>query len=126
MRLLITAVVGGNPVDLAIDAEDGARVSDLAAVLAQAFPTTALQPAASGPPQLRVVGADRQPDAGAPVLHLPDGPLPPDQPLAQSAIRHGVGLGVGAPVPGSLAEPRGLAEVRLVSGPGAGTVMQYA
>lgn len=122
MRLLITAVVGGNPVDLAIDAEDDARIGDLATTLAQAFPTAALQTA--GPPQLRVVGADRPADSPVPTLHLPDGPLPPDQPLAASAIRHGVVLGVGAPVPASLAEPHGLAEVRFVSGPGAGTVIR--
>ncbi|HEX2895516.1 MAG TPA: FtsK/SpoIIIE domain-containing protein [Marmoricola sp.] len=124
MRLLITAVVGGNPVDLAVDAEDGARVADLAAVLAEAFPTAALQTAVSGPPQLRVVGTDEPGDRTAPVLHLAEGPLRPDQPLAQSAIRHGAVLGVGAPVPGSLAEPHGLAEIRLVSGPGAGTVIR--
>jgi S-DNA-T family DNA segregation ATPase FtsK/SpoIIIE len=124
MRLLITAVVGGNPVDLAIDAEDDARVGDLAAALAEAFPTAGLQPAAPGAPQLRVVGGDRPTDGPVPQVHLPGGPLPPDQPLATSGIRHGVVLGVGAPVPGSLAEPRGLVEVRFVSGPGAGTVVR--
>src|SRR3954447_3631719 len=55
VRLLITAVVGGSPVDLAVDAEDDARVGDLAGVLADAFPRAAREPVSSGPPELRVV-----------------------------------------------------------------------
>jgi S-DNA-T family DNA segregation ATPase FtsK/SpoIIIE len=124
MRLLITAVVGGNPVDLAVDAEDDARVGDLAAVLADAFPNVAREPATSGPPELRVVG-DRDPRPGpAPPLYVGDRALVPTEPLSSSDVRHGVVVGVGAPVPGSLAEPRGLAEVRYASGPGAGTVVR--
>jgi DNA segregation ATPase FtsK/SpoIIIE, S-DNA-T family len=124
MRLLITAVVGDNPVDLAVDAEDDARVGDLAGVLAEAFPTTSLHAVGSGPPQLRVVGASDGAAGPAPVLHVGDRALDPAEPLAASAVRHGVVLGVGAPVTGSLAEPRGAGEVRYVSGPGAGTVVR--
>ncbi|MGY2876652.1 DNA segregation ATPase FtsK/SpoIIIE, S-DNA-T family [Marmoricola sp. URHA0025 HA25] len=124
MRLLITAVVGGSPVDLAVDAEDDARVGDLAGVLADAFPGAARQPVSSGPPELRVVGSDARRSGPAPALYVGDRPLDATQPLASSEVRHGVVLGVGAPAPGSLAEPRGLAEVRYVSGPGAGTVIR--
>jgi S-DNA-T family DNA segregation ATPase FtsK/SpoIIIE len=123
MRLLITAVVGGHPVDLAVDAEDSARVGDLASVLAEAFPAPTLAPAAGSPPQLRVVGGE-VPAGPAPTLYVGDHALAPDEPLASSAVRHGVVLGVGAPVAGSLSEPHGLAEVRYVSGPGAGTVVR--
>ncbi|HET6166184.1 MAG TPA: FtsK/SpoIIIE domain-containing protein [Marmoricola sp.] len=123
MRLLITAIVGDDPVDLAVDAEDDARVGDLAAVLGQAFHTTDLQTVGSGPPLLRVVGGDR-PAGSAPTLYLGERPLVAAEPLAASEVRHGVVLGVGAPVPGGLGEPRGVAEVRYVSGPGAGTVVR--
>lgn len=123
MRLLLTAIVGGNPVDLAVDAEDDARVGDLASVLADAFPHAAPQPAASGPPQLRVVGGDL-PRGPAPTLYLGEHALVATEPLAASEVRHGVVLGVGAPVEGTLAEPRGVAEVRHVSGPGSGAVVR--
>jgi len=124
VRLLITAVVGGTPIDLAVDAEDDALVGDLAGVLAEAFPHVARAGATSGPPALHVVGRADVPSGPAPVLYLGDRPLPAAEPLASSEIRHGVVLGVGASVPGSLAEPRGLVEVRYVSGPGAGTVLR--
>jgi DNA segregation ATPase FtsK/SpoIIIE, S-DNA-T family len=123
VRVLITAVVAGSPVDLAVDAEDDARVGDLSGVLADAFPHAAPEPVSSGPPALRVVGGDR-PRGPAPALYVGDQLLPADEPLVSSAVRHGVVLGVGAPVRGSLAEPSGLAEVRYVSGPGAGTVLR--
>ena len=125
MRLLITAIVGGTPVDLAVDAADDARVADLATVLAEAFPTATLQPAASGPPQLRVVGGGDRPAGPVPTLYLGEHALVAAEPLASSEVRHGVVLGVGAPVAGSLAEPRGAAEVRHVSGQGAGTVVRF-
>jgi S-DNA-T family DNA segregation ATPase FtsK/SpoIIIE len=124
VRLLITAVVDGSPVDLAVDAEDGARVGDLAAVLAGAFPAATLQPTAAGPPQLRVVGGADQPHGPSPTLYVGGQAMAPADPLATSPVRHGVVLGVGAPVPGSLAEPRGVVEVRHVSGPGAGAVVR--
>jgi S-DNA-T family DNA segregation ATPase FtsK/SpoIIIE len=124
MRLLITAVVGDVPVDLAVDAEDDARVADLASVLAEAFPTTTLQPAQSGPPRLRVVGNGDGPRGPSPALYVGVHALPPDELLVAGEVRHGVVLGVGAPGPGSLAEPHGLVEVRCVSGPGAGTVVR--
>ena len=124
MRLLITAIVTGNPVDLAIDAEDDARVGDLASVLADAFPTTALPPTTAVPPQLRIVGSGGRHEGPAPTLYLGDRALVAADPLAASEVRHGVVLGVGTPVPGTLAEPRGVAEVRFVSGPSAGTVVR--
>jgi len=126
MRLLITAVIGGNPVDLAVDAEDDARVGDLATVLADAFPSavTAAAGGADGPPRLRVVGGDQPHRGPAPVLYAGEQVLAPDERLAVSEVRHGIVLGVGSPVAGSLVEPHGLVEVRWVSGPGAGAVVR--
>ena len=120
MRLLITAVIAGNPVDLAVDAEDAARVADLAATLAEAFGV----PEVPGEtPVLRVVGsADAPTRRAAPALFLEQRQLDPDEPVATSAIRHAAIVGVGAPVDTALLEPRGLVEIRVVSGPGAGLV----
>ncbi|RLV47851.1 cell division-like protein [Nocardioides mangrovicus] len=128
MRLLITAVIDGDPVDLAIDAEDDARVRDLATVIAGAYPrvhAAALAAAAPvGAPSLRVVGRSEEstPRLPPPDLFCDTDLLDPDEPLTHSRVRHGVVLGVGKPAPGSFAEPAGLLEVRISSGAGAGTV----
>jgi DNA segregation ATPase FtsK/SpoIIIE, S-DNA-T family len=125
VRLLITAIAAGKPVDLAVDAEDDARVADLASALADAFPSTAPQPAGSGRPRLRVVAVGDESRRGpAPTLYVGDRALDAGEALSASLVRHGVVLGLGSPVPGSLAEPRGLVEVRFVSGAGAGTVIR--
>ena len=58
----------------------------------------------------------------APDLYLGDRLLDPRQPLAESEIRHGTIVGLGAPLTDVLAEPVGLVEVRVASGPGAGLV----
>ncbi len=162
MRLLLTAVVGGRPQDLAIDAEDDATVGDLATALAERLPADALRPTGPAhehlpppPPQLTVVrgsapdpataagqdpaardgglavregGAARQtgPARLTPALYLGSHPLDPRQPLAASPVRHGALVGVGGPVPDILAEPRGLVEVRISSGPGAGLVTRLS
>ncbi len=133
MRLLLTAVVGNQPHDIAVDADDDASVGDLAAALATAFPTSAA-PVAGERPALRVVagGGDaatqqRRADgipASVPALHLGSRALDGNEPLSMSLVRHGAVVGVGAPVADPLAEPTGLVEVRVASGPGAGAVVR--
>ena len=120
MRLLITAVVGGAPYDVAADAEDDATVGDLASALGRAFPGSAGTP--DGPPVLRVVSDGPQPAGAPPSLFVGHAGLPASEKLATSALRHGSVVGVGAPVPDPLAEPGGLFEVRVTSGAGAGRV----
>ena len=127
MRLLITAVVDGEPVDLAVDAEDDARVSDLATVIGGVFPRAlaAVGAGRHGPPTLRVVGGDETaPKGPAPTLYQGDHPLDPGEPLTSSPVRHGVILGVGEPVPETFTEPDGTVEIRFISGGGAGTVVR--
>ncbi|MDH2413243.1 FtsK/SpoIIIE domain-containing protein [Nocardioides sp. CER19] len=121
MRLLITAVAGGRPVDLAVEAEDDARVADLATVIGRALGDALVPAPAGGPPTLRVVGSTPV-DAPAPPLYLGARLLDPAEPLASSAVRHGSVLGVGERLPAGLVEPGGLVEVRITSGPGAGGV----
>ncbi|MDT0166775.1 FtsK/SpoIIIE domain-containing protein [Actinotalea sp. AC32] len=48
--------------------------------------------------------------------------LDPTQPVASSPLRNGAVVGVGGPLDVSLAEPSGVVELRVVSGPGAGAV----
>jgi S-DNA-T family DNA segregation ATPase FtsK/SpoIIIE len=120
VRLLITAVVGGAPHDLAADVEDDATVGDLAAALGTAFPGTAAAP--DGSPVLRVVGDAAPAGSPAPSLYVGRSCLPPSEKLATSLLRHSVVVGVGGPVPDPLAEPGGLFEVRVSSGAGAGRV----
>lgn len=166
VRILLTAVIGGRPLDLAIDAEDDASVGDLAATIAAQAPVEAFAPRGAAhpgieppPPDLTVVRAT--PDHGGnavstsmgstgagststgssgvgtlngasdpprlrPTLYHGGSPIPADMPLGQSPLRHGSLVGVGAPVPDIFAEPTGLVEIRLASGPGAGGVTRLA
>ena len=136
MRLLITAVLDGEPVDLAVDAEESATVGDLSSVIADAYPRAraaqlaALHPDGGRAPSLRVVGAgSSRPDVPAlppPPLFCGETALDPREPLTGSLIRHGQILGVGAPAPDGVIEPDGLVEVRVVSGAGAGNVVRLA
>ena len=55
-------------------------------------------------------------------LYLGTEVLDPRQTIDESPIRHGVFLGLGVPSSQRGPEPRGLVEVRISSGPGAGHV----
>ncbi|WP_298748590.1 FtsK/SpoIIIE domain-containing protein [uncultured Serinicoccus sp.] len=154
MRLLITAIAAAegpsDPLDLVVDTEDDATVGDLALALARRVSdaTARRRPlAAMGAgggaeaqvPQLRVVRsedgpssapvavADREREAVTPPpLYVGDRRLDPGMPLAASPVRHGSVVGVGGSVGDLLAEPRGVVEVRISSGPGAGTVARLS
>ncbi|MFJ8493909.1 FtsK/SpoIIIE domain-containing protein [Streptomyces sp. NPDC094038] len=60
---------------------------------------------------------------GEPSLYLGSTPVDPDTTLQGAGVRDGMDLGLGAPLPRA-PEPEGRTEVRLVSGPGAGTVFR--
>lgn len=124
MRLLITAVVSGEPHDLAVDVEDTATVGDLAGALGDAFgvPSTTIPTAAR--PVLRVAGSGTQRIGPPPSIYLEESRLPAEQPLSQSEIRHACVIGVGGPVSTGLVEPVGVVEIRIASGPGAGSVVR--
>ncbi|MFG2959293.1 FtsK/SpoIIIE domain-containing protein [Streptomyces sp. NPDC048291] len=61
--------------------------------------------------------------AGEPSLYLGSTPVDPDTTLQGAGVRDGMDLGLGAPLPRE-PEPEGRTEVRVVSGPGAGTVFR--
>ncbi|MFC9091215.1 FtsK/SpoIIIE domain-containing protein [Streptomyces sp. NPDC057072] len=60
---------------------------------------------------------------GEPSLYIDSTPLDPHTTLQVAGVRDGMDLGLGAPLPRE-PEPEGRTEVRLVSGPGAGTVFR--
>ncbi|MFJ3778868.1 FtsK/SpoIIIE domain-containing protein [Streptomyces sp. NPDC090075] len=61
--------------------------------------------------------------AGEPPLYIGATPVDPHTTLQGAGVRDGMDLGLGAPLPRE-PEPEGRTEVRLVSGPGAGTVFR--
>lgn len=137
------------PHDLVVDTEDDATVSDLAVALdrrlaaqRRSAPLAAVG-AATGTegdvaaPQLRVVRSEEESEpehldvpaadpAQAPALYVGHQRLDPGMPLVDSPVRHGSIVGVGQPVGDLLAEPQGSVEVRISSGPGAGTVARLS
>lgn len=125
MRILLSAAssADGPVVDLALECEDDATVGDVgrALVTRVAGPTGPVVRhtgrrlgvvaeeslfAADEPPELWVRGVM----------------LDPAQPVAASPLRHGELVGVGVCLPDLFAEPDGVVEVRVTSGPGAGSV----
>ncbi|MFD4510502.1 FtsK/SpoIIIE domain-containing protein [Streptomyces sp. NPDC058457] len=61
--------------------------------------------------------------AGEPSLYIGSTPVDPGTTLQGAGVRDGMDLGLGAPLPRE-PEPEGRTEVRVVSGPGAGTVFR--
>lgn len=61
--------------------------------------------------------------ASAPALYIGTDPVDPEATLQVAGVRDGMDLGLGVPVPRE-PEPEGRTELRVVSGPGAGTVFR--
>jgi len=59
----------------------------------------------------------------APDLYVGDRALPPNASLQEAGLRDGMEVGLGTPTP-ETAEPEGRNEIRVVSGPGAGTTFR--
>ncbi|MFE7073678.1 FtsK/SpoIIIE domain-containing protein [Streptomyces sp. NPDC057620] len=97
----------GVSIPVVVDTEPSARTGRLAAELARAVEQDG-------------VGGER--DTG-PTLYVGAEPVDPDLTLQAAGIRDGMDLGLGAPLPWA-PEPEGMTELRLVSGPGAGTVFR--
>ena len=125
MRIALTALTPQGPQDLVVSADDGAVVGQVAA---------ALRGAAGGAGRLAPVIALPQPGPG-PGGHAPqlataqetlwlDGRPVDPRARAATVLRDGalVATDPRAAAATSLAEPTGLAEVRVVGGPAAGTV----
>ena len=104
MRLTVSLraqQVPGDSTTVVVDTEPTARAGRLAAELAGTV-------GGSGP-------------AGP--LYVGPVPVDPNATLQAAGVRDGVDLGLGAPVPAE-PEPEGRTEVRVVSGPGAGTIFR--
>lgn len=74
----------------------------------------------------RSVGGHRAPNGmeeSEPILYIGSDPVDPAATLQIAGVRDGMDLGLGTPVP-TAPEPEGHTEVRVVSGPGAGTVFR--
>ncbi|MEU6349790.1 FtsK/SpoIIIE domain-containing protein [Streptomyces sp. NPDC047072] len=95
---------------VAVETEPSAPVGRFAKELARSVG------AASANPAEGTVGA-------GPVLYVGSAPADPSVTIQEAGIRDGMDLGLGAPVPSGPA-PEGRTEVRVVSGPGAGTVFR--
>ncbi|TFE37098.1 cell division protein FtsK [Streptomyces sp. ICN441] len=97
----------GTTTTVAVETEPSVPVGRLAAELAR----TVGPASASG-----TAGAE-------PALYLGSAPVDPATTLQEAGIRDGMDLGLGVPAPRE-PDPQGRTEVRVVSGPGAGTVFR--
>lgn len=124
MRLLLSVAAEADAplLDLAVDCDDDATVGELAAELARHVSVPVGAVVRDTGRRLGVVSNEPLLAGTVPTLWLRGMPLPAGQRVADSPLRHGAIVGLGTPLPDLLAEPDGLVEVRLVSGPGAGSV----
>ena len=138
MRLFLTAGPGpdGPWRDVTVDCDDDATVGAVAAHLAGPASTAHERAFGGAAPLVRDTGrrlgvvrseaanaTATQPVAvTAPDLFVGSVALDPRQPVAASPLRNGALVGIGAPASLTLAEPTGVVELRVVSGPAAGTV----
>ncbi|WP_063794061.1 FtsK/SpoIIIE domain-containing protein [Streptomyces graminilatus] len=104
----------GASIPVVVDTEPSARTGRLAAELSRAV--------GRGGDDGRW-DADHTPSGDGPTLYAGAEPVDPALTLQAAGIRDGMDLGLGAPPPWE-PEPEGMTELRLVSGPGAGTVFR--
>ncbi len=97
---------------------DGGAGSHPTSVPADAEPRTFPVMASAVP----VPVAPAEPPDEPPDLWVGADQVDPRMAVAESPLRHGVVVGLGGPATVSVAEPSGTVEVRVVGGPGAGTV----
>src|SRR6266568_4307962 len=121
MRIALTALTPQGPADVIVSGDDGATAGQVAAALQEAFaPKEHLASVIMHP---RAAAAGTRLPASGPVLWAGGQQLPPDQPAAR-ALRDGAVVTTieRAAAATSLAEPGGVAELRVIGGPDAGTV----
>ena len=122
MRIALTALTPQGPADVIVSGDDGATAGQVAEALQETFaPKEHLAPVIMHPRAASSLGVGL---AGrGPVLWVGGQQVPPDTPAAR-ALRDGAVVTTieRAAAATSLAEPGGVAELRVVGGPEAGTV----
>jgi S-DNA-T family DNA segregation ATPase FtsK/SpoIIIE len=122
MRIALTALTPQGPADVIVSGDDGATAGQVAEALQEAFaPKEHLAPVIMHPRAASSLGVGL---AGrGPVLWVGGQQVPPDT-LAARALRDGAVVTTieRAAAATALAEPGGVAELRVVGGPEAGTV----
>ena len=121
MRIALTALTPKGPADVIVSGDDGATAGQVAEALQEAFaPKEHLASVIMHP---RAAAAGTRLPASGPVLWAGGQQIPPDKPVAR-ALRDGAVVTTieRAAAATSLAEPGGVAELRVISGPDAGTV----
>jgi len=141
MRLALTVVSPGaqRTVDVVLEADPATSAAQVAAELGRFLSGDRTAP---GPPSIGVAGSGAKvlrfpgprshgslalglPDPGEPLalpLYVSGQPIPPQLSLLESPITDGAVISLGRPDGGVTAEPGGLVEIRVVSGPGAGSI----
>jgi DNA segregation ATPase FtsK/SpoIIIE, S-DNA-T family len=122
MRIALTALTPQGPADVIVSGDDGATAGQVAEALQEAFaPKEHLAPVIMHPRAASSLGVGLA--ARGPVLWVGGQQVPPDT-LAARALRDGAVVTTieRAAAATSLAEPGGVAELRVVGGPEAGTV----
>src|SRR5689334_18335895 len=121
MRIALTALTPRGPADVIVSGDDGATAGQVAEALADAFAPKEHLASVIMHPRAAAAGARLAPRG--PVLWADGQQVAPDT-LAARALRDGsvVTTVEGASAATSLAEPGGVAELRVIGGPDAGTV----
>src|SRR5438045_8387779 len=121
MRIALTALTPQGPADVIVSGDDGATAGQVAEALQEAFaPKEHMASVIMHP---RAAAAGTRLAARGPVLWAGGQRVSPDTPAAQ-ALRDGTVVTTleRASAATSLAEPGGVAELRVIGGPDAGTV----
>src|SRR6185437_4433082 len=121
MRIALTALTPKGPADVIVSGDDGATAGQVAEALQEAFaPREHLASVIMHP---RAAAAGTALPVSGPALWAGGQQIPPDKPVAR-ALRDGTVVTTieRAAAATSLAEPGGVAEVRVIGGPDAGTV----
>jgi S-DNA-T family DNA segregation ATPase FtsK/SpoIIIE len=126
LLLSVASTIDGAMADIAVECEEGATISGLARELGQSAVHGA-QPRVVRAEGRHLGVVDNDPFANvaldtAPDLWLRGMRLDPNQRVADSPIRNGELVGIGVEIPDVFAEPGGMVEVRVASGPGAGRI----
>ncbi|MGV9880517.1 FtsK/SpoIIIE domain-containing protein [Streptomyces sp. NPDC003006] len=117
MRLTLTVVdpFGGGTADVVLDADPESTVRDIAVELAR-------QVGHSGAQIIPIGQGQQPPSGGAPMIYVDGYAVDPTATVATSPLREGAVVSLDDPAGCLPGEPSGLVELRVASGPSAGSV----